>query len=101
MALIRDFAKDDSMPIFDNVEFAKGCEAFIFRAKTEEECWSLYNKFLNTVPTTKQVKAYRIGLRPDYPVPVARYFIEIGVSNLLPDYSVLAWTRVENGRCEL
>lgn len=100
MSLIKGFAKDGSMPIFDNVEFAKGCEKFIFRAKTEAECWDMCHRFLYTVPSIKQVKAYRIGLRPDYPVPVARYFIEVSVSDPLPAWSCWGWTCVENGRLQ-
>lgn len=100
MSLISGFVKDDMMPIYDNVEFAKGCENFLFRAKTESECWGMYNDFLNTVPNTKIVKAYRIGLRPDYPVPVSRYFIEICVDDP-PNYPVISWwTRVDAGRLD-
>lgn len=38
MSLISDFVNSQAMPIFDNVEHAKGCGTFIFRAKTEKDC---------------------------------------------------------------
>ena len=98
-SLISDLVKGDDMPIYDNVEFARGCDLFLFRAKTDKACWELYNRFLYTVPYKKVVKAYNIGLRPDYPIPVARYFIEVCVDdrNSIPGYFSL-WTRVDDGR---
>ena len=98
MSLIRDFAKDDFMPIFDNVEYAKGCERFIFRAKTEKDCYNLLDEFVDTVPNNKRVKAYRIGLRPDYPIPVARYFLEVSVDDNLYPHCISLWTHVTRGR---
>jgi len=101
MSLIRDFTKGDSMPIYDNIEYAKGCECFIFKAKTEKDCYNLLNKFVDTVPNTKQVKTYRIGLRPDYPIPVARYFLEVSVDNyddILYPYCISLWSSVTRGR---
>lgn len=101
MSLISDFVKGQDIPIFDCAEYAQGCESFIFRAKTEKECWTLCDQFLGTVPDTKRVKAYRIGLRPDYPIPVARYFIEVSVDDL-PDFPYQnffsPWTYVAKGR---
>ena len=99
-SFISDIVKSGGMPIFDNVEFAKGCEIFLFRAKTGQDCWKLYYDFLNTVPESKQVKAYRIGMRPDYPIPVARYFIEVSVSDPVAYPIICAWTCVDNGRLE-
>jgi len=101
MSLIRGFAKDDSMPIYDNVEYAKGCERFIFKAKTEKDCYNLLNKFVDTVPNNKVVKAYRIGLRPDYPIPVARYFFEVSVDDydgITYPYGISLWSHVTRGR---
>lgn len=96
-SLISWFVKSEGLPIFDNVVFATGCEQFLFRAKDEKECWNLYYDFLATVPNNKVVKAYRIGLRPDYPVPVAKYFIEVVVDDPL-DNGINLWTVVERGR---
>ena len=101
MSLIRDFAKDVFMPIYDNVEYAKGCERFIFKAKTEKDCYNLLNKFIDTVPNTKVVKSYRIGLRPDYQIPVARYFLEVSVDDYddtLYPYGISLWTHETRGR---
>lgn len=101
MSLIRDFVKDDSMPIFDNVEYAKGCDSFIFRAKNRNECQALIDDFIDTVPTTKMVKVYNIGLRPDYPIPVARYFLEVSVDDyddILYPYCISLWSHVARGR---
>ena len=99
MSLISDLAHD--MPIFDNVEYAKGCECFIFRAKTEKDCYNLLDEFIDTVPNNKRVKAYRIGLRPDYPIPVARFFLEVSVDdydNILYPHCISLWTNVTRGR---
>ena len=99
MSLISDLAHD--MPIYDNVEYARGCETFMFRAKTEKDCYKLLNEFIDTVPSSKKVKAYRIGLRPDYPIPVARYFLEVSVDDYddFPyPYWISAWTHVTRGR---
>lgn len=101
MSLIRDFSKDETMPIFDDVESAKGHEVFIFRAKTEKDCYKLIDEFVDTVPNSKRVKAYRIGLRPDYPIPVARYFLEVSVDDyddILYPYCISLWSHVTRGR---
>lgn len=97
MSLIRDFAKDDFIPIFDNVEYAKGCDSFIFRAKNGKECQAMVDDFIDTVPTTKMVKVYNIGLRPDYPIPIARYFAEVCVDDLTDAPRISAWTYVTMG----
>jgi len=104
MSLISDIVNSQDMPIYDNVEYAKGCERFIFKAKTEKDCYNLLNKFVNTVPNTKQVKAYRIGLRPDYPIPVARYFLEVSVDDyddILYSYGISLWSNVTRGRLSI
>lgn len=101
MSLIRDFAKDGYMPIYDNVEYAKGCERFIFKAKTEKDCYILLDKFIDMVPNSKLVKAYRIGLRPDYPIPVARYFLEVSVDDyddILRPFGISMWSHIARGR---
>ena len=97
MSLIRDFVKDDSTPIYDNVEYARGCSSFIFKAKNRKECQKLVDDFIDTVPTTKMVKVYNIGLRPDYPIPVARYFAEVCVDDLTDVPRISAWTYVTMG----
>lgn len=96
MSLIKDLYRD--LPVYDNAEFAKGCEVFIFKAKTEEDCWKLYNKFLDSVPESYYVRAYRIGLRPDYPVPVSRYFMEVCVDTEGAGRFISFWTREDYGR---
>lgn len=98
MSLISDIVNDAEMPIFDDVESALGCETFLFRAKTEKACWDMYYAFLNSVANNKQVKAYRIGLRPDYPVPVARFFLEICVDDPMCYPIISLWTTAERGR---
>ena len=97
-SLIKDMLID--LPAYECVEYAQGCEAFMFKAKSEKECWNLFNRFLYTVPDTKVVKGYNMGLRPDYPVPVARYFIEVSVDEVEPnDFALISfWTRREIGR---
>lgn len=98
MSLIRYIAKCGYMPIYGNVEYAKGCDSFIFRAKNRNECQALIDDFIDTVSTTKMVKVYNIGLRPDYPIPVARYFAEVGVDDLTDDVPILSvWTYVTMG----
>ena len=99
-SLITSLSKDFGMPIYDNAEFAKGCDNFLFRAKSERECWRLYREFLETLPRTCVAKAYKLGFRPDYPVPVGRYFIEVAVENIGIDTEFLKtfWTSVDRGR---
>ena len=94
----------DTLPVFDCVEYAAGYEgSFALKAKDEKECWRLYNEFLNTVTSDKLVKAYRLGLRPDYPVPVSRYFIEVDVEDYEPlkGFYLNLWTRRDRGRLEV
>ena len=97
MSLIRDLAKDNSTPIYDNVEHARGCSSFIFRAKNGKECQKLVDDFIDTVPTTKMVKVYNIGLRPDHPIPIARYFSEVCVDDLTDVPRISLWTYVTMG----
>lgn len=99
-SLITSLSKDFGLSIYDNVEFAKGCGNFLFRAKNEKECWGLYKDFLLTIPRTSVAKAYKLGFRPDYPVPVGRYFIEVAVENIGIDTEYLKtfWTSVDRGR---
>ena len=101
MALIRGIVNGNDMPIYDNVEYARGCIRFIFRAKTERDCYKLLDEFIDTVPTNKEVKAYRIGLRPDCPIPVARYFLEVSVDDyddILYPHCISLWSHVTRGR---
>lgn len=97
MSLISTIINNQIMPIYDNVDYARGCECFIFRAKNRNECRALIDDFIYTVPTTKMVKVYNIGLRPDYPIPVARYFAEVCVDDLSNIPRISLWTYVTMG----
>lgn len=97
MGLISWFAKNN--PIFDCAEYAIGYEGtFLFRAKNEKDCWEMYERFVDTVPESKVVKAYSIGIRPDYPVPVARYFLEVNVDEEDCTPYLSLWTMHKHGR---
>ena len=97
MSVISDIVNDQIMPIYDNIEYARGCECFIFRAKNKTECQKLVDDFIDTVPASKMIKVYEIGLRPDYPIPVARYFIEVCVVDLTDDPRIGFWTYATMG----
>ena len=97
MSLISYFVHSQDMPIYDNVEYARGCESFIFRAKNKTECQELIDDFIDTVPASKMIKVYEIGLRPDYPIPVARYFIEVCVDDLTDVPLIGCWTYATMG----
>ncbi len=97
MSLISDLVNICAMPIYDNIEYARGCEHFIFRAKNSTECQKLVDEFIDTVPASKMVKVYTIGLRPDYPIPVARYFIEVCVDGLADVPRIGLWTYATMG----
>lgn len=94
-SLIRSVRNE--IPAFSCVKYAKGHDIFMFKAKTMEKCWKLYDLFLKTVPDTKYVRARSIGLRPDYPVPVARYFIEVVVDSEPAKGFLNLWTTENKG----
>lgn len=55
----------------------EGCEIhFIMRGKDEEDTIRRLKLTLRSVPQDMEMLIHHIGMRPDKPVPVARYFIE-------------------------
>lgn len=49
---------------------------FIMRGKDEEDAIRRLKLTLRSVPQDMEMLIHHIGMRPDKPVPVARYFIE-------------------------
>lgn len=53
--------------------------SFIMRGKDEKDTVSKLIKILDDVPDSMEMLIYHIGFRPDKPIPVARYFIEVEI----------------------
>ena len=68
LKVVDDFKYD---PPFDGAEMS-----FIMRGKDEKDAVAKLIKILDNVPDNMEMLIYHIGMRPDNPVPVARYFIE-------------------------
>ena len=66
--VVDDFVYD---PPFEGCEFH-----FIMRGKDEEDTVRRLKLTLRSVPQDMEMLIHHIGMRPDKPVPVARYFIE-------------------------
>ncbi|MBQ3989490.1 MAG: hypothetical protein II630_01500 [Bacteroidales bacterium] len=49
------------------------------RGKDEKDTVSKLIKILDDVPYNMEMLIYYIGFRPDKPIPVARYFIEVEI----------------------
>lgn len=66
------------IPVLDDPD-VMAPDNFILRARTEADCWKKLEKFLSYFEPTTRIKFYRIGFRPDHPIPTAMYFYEINV----------------------
>ena len=86
------------LPILD--EIGNGLPSyFLIRARNEDEMAKKIWTVIERTPKTKDVAIYHIGYRPDKIIPVARYFVEIGIYDHkhygFPNY--LGWTTVIQG----
>lgn len=63
------------LPVLDTPAGTK----FVLRGRNEDDCCEKINAFRKTVPTTDLIKICDLGLRPDKPVPVSAYFMEVQV----------------------
>lgn len=67
--VVDDFVYD---PPFEGSEIH-----FIMRGKDEDDTIRRLKLTLRSVPQDMEMLIHHIGMRPDKPVPVARYFIEV------------------------
>lgn len=71
------------LKVVDNFKYDPPFEgakiSFIMRGKDEKDTVEKLIKILDDVPENMEMLIYHIGFRPDYPVPVARYFIEVEI----------------------
>ena len=61
--------------------FEKAGIQFIMRGKDEADAIRRLKLTLRSVPQDMEMLIHHIGMRPDKPVPVARYFIEALIHN--------------------
>lgn len=71
LKVVDDFKYD---PPFEGAKIS-----FIMRGKDEKDATAKLKKILDDVPNNMEMLIYHIGFRPDKPVPVARYFIEVEI----------------------
>lgn len=71
LKVVDDFKYD---PPFEGARIA-----FVMRGKDEKDTVAKLIKILDDVPEDMIMLIYHIGLRPDKPVPVPRYFIEVEI----------------------
>lgn len=74
-------SRNSNMPVYNRWEYAMGCEDFILKAKDKKNCDRMIDKLLVNIPNDRYLFVYDMGLHPDQPVPVARYFVECHVSD--------------------
>lgn len=92
---------DGLLPILDSLE-SDLPDNFVFRARNEEMAYEKLYKMLDRIPKSKDVAIYEIGYRPDRPIPVTRFFVEIQIRKHEPwhiGYN-LFWSLVVSGKKE-
>lgn len=65
------------IPVVDHLLPKDG--SVILRTANKEEVQLELNKLQKTLTTKDLIKVHPIGYRPDHPVPISKYFIEVSV----------------------
>ncbi len=72
--------------------------SFIMRGKDEKDVIAKLIKILDDVPDDMEMLIYHIGMRPDKPIPISRYFVEVKIEHKDRHEFSLFWHSVWSGQ---
>lgn len=91
------------LPVVDAPD--ESISEFVLRAKDEKEMHTKLQRLLDETDDSKVVCIYYIGMRPDKPVPVAKFFVRVMIEDInihyaygLMLYDFSAYNTVARGR---
>lgn len=88
--VVDDFKYD---PPFEGAEIS-----FVMRGKDEQDVMRKIAKIPDDVPEEMEVLFYHIGMRPDRPIPVAKYFVVVQIHDKKKGRFSLFWHGGWRGR---
>ena len=65
------------VPVVDSLPNSDG--TYILRSKSRRDAMQEIGRLRQSLSTKDRISAYWIGNRPDKPIPVSRYFVEVRV----------------------
>jgi len=66
------------LPVIDRLRYGYP-DRFILRSKSKEEAERKIRELVEREPRGEDIRVYYYGFRPDHPVPVAMYFLEVEI----------------------
>lgn len=91
------------LSVVDKPEYTDLEESFVLRAIDEADMMVKLRKLQKDMPKSVDAAIYIIGFRPDKPVPVTRYFVEIQFRNHEEwvNPALLGWAGIFQGMKEV